>query len=124
MRGPGVEDQTEVEQDWLTFSGQHDVGRFHVPVDNPLSMSMHQGVCHGGDNLDRLFEGQRALPDTIAQADSLQEIGDDVEVVVLQADVVDGREDVIVRAALEGRLGGAHGIRSGDGRCPALRIDC
>src|SRR5262249_23248246 len=58
-------------------------------VDDELGVDVGQGVGHGGRYPGRLRPGRAVVPQPLPEVGAVEEIGDDVHLPLVQADVVD-----------------------------------
>ena len=84
-----VEAEPEVHEDGAAVRREDDVRRLDVAVDDEPGVGVGQGVGHGGRDPGRLRPGRAVVPQPPAEVGAVEEIRDDVDLPLVQADVVD-----------------------------------
>lgn len=62
-----LDDQAEVQDLDTTSGGEHDIGRFQVPVDNPAAMRFFQRFSHFPGQTEELVSSQGSPGDLVSE---------------------------------------------------------
>ena len=96
--------EAEVHEHRAAVGGEEDVRRLDVAVDDEPGVGVGQGVGHGGRDPGRLRPGRAVVPQPPAEVGAVEVIGDDVDLPLVHADVVDRHDAGVAQLGEPPRL--------------------